>query len=100
MILAEYEDMFPFDGMLKDIAAKNAYTPEQITVILQLAADSKLNVIPLIQTFGHVEFALKHSNWSKLREVPDSPQAFCPSRNGTMDFIKEMVKQVKTVTVM
>lgn len=93
-LLIEYEDMFPFDGMLKDIAAKNAYTPEQITVILQLAADSKLNVIPLIQTFGHVEFALKHSNWSKLREVPDSPQAFCPSRNGTMDFIKEMVKQV------
>ncbi|KAF5303149.1 hypothetical protein FQR65_LT08312 [Abscondita terminalis] len=93
-ILLEYEDMFPYSGLLNDIKAKNAFSVEEIKDILKFAEELKLEVIPLIQTFGHLEFALKHSNWSKLREVPDSPQALCPSRNGTMDFIAEMVKQV------
>lgn len=86
--------MFPYTGVLQDISAKNSYTHQQIALILKLAADSKLEVIPLIQTFGHVEFALKHAAWSKLREVPDSPQALCPSKNDSHVFINEMVKQV------
>ncbi|KAF5292454.1 hypothetical protein FQA39_LY14001 [Lamprigera yunnana] len=93
-VLLEYEDMFPYSGILSDIKAKNAYSVEDVLEILKFAAESKLEVIPLIQTFGHVEFALKHGNWSKLREVPESPQALCPTRNGTMEFINEMVKQV------
>lgn len=93
-ILLEYEDMFPYSGVLNDIKATNAFSVDDVKEILKFAEESKLEVIPLIQTFGHMEFALKHSNWSKLREVPDSPQALCPSRNGTMDFITEMVKQV------
>ncbi|KAJ8964554.1 hypothetical protein NQ314_004855 [Rhamnusium bicolor] len=59
-----------------------------------LADDSKLEVIPLIQTFGHVEFALKHAEFVHIREVVGSPQALCPSRNSALDFIKEMVNQV------
>lgn len=86
--------MFPYKGVLKNIAAKNAYTDQEVKEILGSAEDYKLEVIPLIQTFGHVEFALKHSDWVKLREVPNSPQALCPSRNASFDFIKEMVDQV------
>ncbi|KAK5644619.1 hypothetical protein RI129_005919 [Pyrocoelia pectoralis] len=93
-LLIEYEDMFPYSGILKDIKAGNAYSVDDIKQILAAAQESKLEVIPLIQTFGHLEFALKHSNWSKLREVPDSPQALCPNRNGTMEFIMEMLKQI------
>ncbi|CAH0555240.1 unnamed protein product [Brassicogethes aeneus] len=93
-ILMEYEDMFPFSGFLKNITAKNAYTVEQIKEILDLAEESKLDVIPLIQTFGHVEFVLKHPEFSNIREVVGSPQALCPSRNSSLNFIKELVTQV------
>ncbi|KAL3269502.1 hypothetical protein HHI36_008568 [Cryptolaemus montrouzieri] len=93
-LLIEYEDMFPYDGVLRNISAKNAYTKEEIGEILNLAQESRLEVIPLIQTFGHLEFALKIQDFSKLREVPSSPQALCPNRNGTLDFIREMVKQI------
>lgn len=86
--------MFPYDGILKNIKAKNAYTSEEIKEIVQHAEDLKLEVIPLIQTFGHVEFVLKHKEWTKLREVPTSPQALCPSRNSSLEFIAEVVKQV------
>ncbi|RZC42360.1 hexosaminidase D [Asbolus verrucosus] len=93
-ILLEYEDMFPYSGILKNISARNSFTREQVEEILQLAEKSQLEVIPLIQTFGHVEFALKHPEWAKLREVEGSPQALCPNRNGSIDFIKEMVNQM------
>lgn len=87
--------MFPYKGVLKEITAKNAYSEDDIRSILQAAEEHKLEVIPLVQTFGHVEFALKHIKWSHLREVPGSPQALCPSRNMSIDYIKEMVDQVR-----
>ncbi|XP_028133083.1 hexosaminidase D-like [Diabrotica virgifera virgifera] len=93
-ILLEYEDMFPFSGTLKNISSKNAYTVENIKEILSLAENSQLEVIPLIQTFGHVEFALKHAEFAYLREVNGSPQALCPSRKSSLNFIAEMVNQV------
>lgn len=87
--------MFPFDGVLSTIKAKNAYTAEDVQTILQLADESKLEVIPLIQTFGHMELALKRPEWVKIREVMGSPQALCPSRNESLHLITEILNQVK-----
>ncbi|CAH1976241.1 unnamed protein product [Acanthoscelides obtectus] len=93
-LLLEYEDMFPYQDTLKNLSANNAFTVEQVKEILSMAENAKLEVIPLIQTFGHVEFALKHLEFANLREVPGSPQALCPSRSSSMNFIQEIVNQV------
>ncbi|CAG9773073.1 unnamed protein product [Ceutorhynchus assimilis] len=93
-ILIEYEDMFPFTGILAPLSAKNAYKLEQVKEILHYAEELKLEVIPLVQTFGHMEFALKYKEFAHIREVPGSPQALCPSRNSSLDFIKELIKQI------
>lgn len=86
--------MFPYSGILKSVPAHNAYTLEQVKEILALAEELKLEVIPLVQTFGHLEFILKHSEFIKYREVPGSPQALCPSRNISTDIVLEMIHQV------
>jgi len=96
-VLLEWEDMFPFWGKLAGIAAGNAYSRQDVQSILQMAREHNLEVIPLVQTFGHVEFALKHEQWASLREVPDSPQALCPSLNSSMEFIQLMIEQVSLV---
>lgn len=93
-VLLEWEDMFPFTGPLSSIAAGNAYSRRDVEEILTAARGSELEVIPLVQTFGHVEFALKHPEFSGLREVPESPQALCPSLNASMDFVEKMIEQV------
>lgn len=68
-ILIEYEDMFPYDGPLASIAAANAYSKDDIRRILDAAKVNNLIVIPLIQTFGHLEFILKLGAFKHLREV-------------------------------
>lgn len=53
-----------------------------------------LSVMPLLQTFGHLEFALKLETFQDLREVPESPQSICPSFNKSLDFLEVMITQM------
>lgn len=98
-LLLEWEDMFPWSGNLAPLAAGNAYSKMDIREIIKMATINGLEVIPLIQTFGHVEFALKLSDFAHLREVQESPQALCPSYNASIKFIEQMVDQVSTYPI-
>lgn len=92
-LLMEYEDMFPFSGRLKPTRAKNAYSRADIVHINQMAAENDLYVIPLVQTFGHLEFVLKHEEFREFREVDAFVSVVCPSRNGTFQLVTEMIRQ-------
>lgn len=93
-ILLEYEDMFPYSGDIKNIAANNAYSLDVIDKINRAAEKNNLEIIPLIQTFGHLEFVLKLSEYQHLREVPEQPQAICPSRNESIALVYQMLEEV------
>ncbi|KRT79356.1 glycoside hydrolase [Oryctes borbonicus] len=94
-LLIEYEDMFPYSGdTLKHIPAENAYTLQEIATINSLAEENNLTVIPLVQTFGHLEFLLKLKKFKFLREVPKYPQVICPTHNMTLHILSEMLRQV------
>lgn len=95
-ILIEYEDMFPYDEKLLNVSAFNAYSINDIKTINKLAEDHKLKVIPLIQTFGHLEFVLKLAAYQDYREVFEYPQVICPSYQKTEELIKEMLSQIVT----
>ena len=51
-------------------------------------------VIPLLQTFGHMEHVLKLSEFVHLREMSQYPQSICPSHKASFSIIKQMVDQV------
>lgn len=93
-ILLEYEDTFPFWGILEPIASPNAYTKDDLRAILDLAKLQNFEVIPLVQTFGHLEFALKLSNFRHLREVDTFPMALCPSKNDSFNLVASIIDQV------
>ncbi|NWR66562.1 HEXDC Hexosaminidase, partial [Bucorvus abyssinicus] len=93
-ILIEYEDMFPFKGELEILKSPYAYSEEDIEQIQQLADLHKLEVVPLVQTFGHVEFILKHEKYQHLREIERFPNSFNPHVPDTLALLKTILSQV------
>lgn len=95
-LLVEYEDMFPYEGELKVLqaSAHPAYSREEVLSIQEAAKAKGMEVIPLIQTFGHMEFVLKHASMSALREVPHCLGTLNPHGEKPLQLVMEMVRQV------
>lgn len=91
-VIIEYEDMFPYSRI--EVSSMNAYSKNDIESILKLCKDNELEVIPLIQTFGHLEFVLKLKQYKHIREISKYPQVVCPTHNETIILLKEMVDEI------
>ncbi len=96
-ILVEYEDMFPFEGMLKEVAATNHYNKSDIFNLLIKSKELGLEVIPLVQTFGHMEFILKHGQFAHLRDSPQMPESICSCHEQSMSLIGLYIDQIMTL---
>ena len=96
-ILLEYEEMFPFWGPLQPIASPAAYSKDDLNAIIELAHLHSFEIIPLIQTFGHLEFALKLEEFRHLREVDTFPMALCPSKNDSFTLVTNIIDQVMAI---
>ena len=93
-ILAEYEDMFPYKDDLQVVRKPYCYTLDDIHRLQQAAENENLTFIPLVQTFGHMEFVLKHAKFESLRETIDNPMSVCPLHKATQNLVKSLVDQI------
>lgn len=96
-LLMEYEDMFPYWHNLSTLSRPDAYNVSTITEIIKVAHENKLIVIPLIQTYGHFEFVLKHDKFKHLREVPSKIQNLNPALPESVNMVTQMLDQVLTL---
>ncbi|XP_064531763.1 hexosaminidase D isoform X2 [Pseudopipra pipra] len=93
-LLLEYEDTFPYTGPLEPLRAPHAYSPAELRAVLSRARAQGLDVVPLVQSFGHMEFVLKHREFAHLREVPALPNALNPHKEESLALVKAMIDQV------
>lgn len=63
-----------FEGKLSGVKAGNAYTLDELRRFLRTIQTYNLDIIPLVQTVGHLEYILKYPNFSKYREEERYPQ--------------------------
>lgn len=96
-LLIEWEDKFPYTGLLAPVVAENAYSLKEVQKILHIARENSLMVMPLVQTFGHMEFVLKIPQFRHLREDPRTPQALCPSLNESRKLVETMLDQIMEI---
>lgn len=65
-LLLEWEDTFPYNRELSPIGSNgpsslaSGYTIQEAGHILQIAGDCGLAVVPLVQTFGHMEVCKRY----------------------------------------
>jgi hexosaminidase len=96
-VLLEWEDMLPWSGALRTLARPGggAYSAAEVEQVLACAAALGLEVVPLVQTLGHLEFALKDGRgFAHLREDSGDFGTICPVCEGTASLLQGMLAQV------
>jgi len=91
-VLIEYEDKFPFTSH-PDIVGPGAFTAEELERLLTVARDHFVEVIPLLQCLGHVEYILRHPAYAELRESGQLTQ-FCPQQPASLRLWKELADEM------
>jgi hypothetical protein len=94
-VILEYENMFPY-ARCRRAVHRDAWSPRQIQQFTRKAAGLGIQVIPLIQCFGHLEFVLRLPAYRRLAENPEHPSELCPCKDGASRLVQAMIDEVLT----
>ncbi len=92
-LLVEYEDKLPFQD-LKQLRHPNGMTEPELERLLAAAYDNFIEVIPLQQTYGHLEYVLKHPEFIHLREQQNHVAELCPMKEESFALVCRMLKDI------
>lgn len=76
-MLLEYEATFPFEKHAT-IQNRYAFTKDEITGLVAYCKDLGLDVIPLQNCMGHMQYILRHDRYAALREDSKDMSQVCP----------------------
>lgn len=76
-LVMEWEATFQFEKHPL-IANKDAYTREEIKEFIAHCETIGIDVIPLQQSLGHVEYILRHARYADIRESHKDVSQLCP----------------------
>jgi hexosaminidase len=76
-LIMEWEGTYPFEKHPL-IPNRYAYSKSQITSFIKYCDGLGIDVIPLQQSFGHVEYILRHDRYKDLREDQKDFSQVCP----------------------
>lgn len=93
-VLIEYEDAFPFHGI--DITHDPAvrWSPGILRQFTGKAKRRRIEVIPLQQCLGHLEYALSWDRYRHLAEDPDHPTMIRIDEPAAQALVGQMLEQV------
>jgi hexosaminidase len=92
-VLLEYEDKFPYQKH-PDIAVSSALTPEDIVDLRRLAREHFIEIVPLVQSLGHLEYLLTLPRYSHLSEDTQVKSDICPQNPEAVALVREMMEEV------
>ncbi|GBF73030.1 hypothetical protein PA598K_01312 [Paenibacillus sp. 598K] len=93
-LLIEYEDKFPFRGYPELVHPRYALTEQDLEALLKAAYEQYIEIIPLQQSFGHLEYALRHDAYKPLRETERSIGELCPSQDASFALVAGLLGEM------
>ncbi|OXM14662.1 family 20 glycosylhydrolase [Paenibacillus herberti] len=91
-LLVEYEDQFEFVG-LPDIHKPGGLSAGDRDVLLAHARRYGMEMMPVVQCLGHVDYILKHERYEHLSEDGLLSQ-FCPAMPETLALVTAMIDEI------
>lgn len=91
--IIEWEDKFPYAGH-PELAAGEALTSDQVEELSSAAVANHIQLVPLLQGLGHVEYILKHRRYAHLRESATDISQFCPSEREARLVLRELMDEL------
>ena len=91
-LVIEYEDKLP-RARAEFCHPTQALSAGQHARLLKTAHDNFIEIIPLQQSFGHLEYALKLPAYERLRELPEAPGELCPLREGAFELAASLIEE-------
>jgi len=92
-VLIEYEDKFPYRNN-SEFVAESAFTLGQINALNAYCKARCVEIIPLVQSYGHLEYILKHEQFAHMREDQRAVNELCGTNPANKRFITDMMQEV------
>jgi hexosaminidase len=93
-VLIEYEDKFPFERHRELRHPEHALTESRLAELKAAAKRNFIELVPLQQSFGHLEYILGREEYKHLRENEASTGELCPCRPGSFELIAGLLEEI------
>ena len=92
MLMLYTEDMFPLEGYPFFGHKRGRYSLEELRELDEYAWELGIEMIPCVQTLGHLE---RYLPWPEAASFRDTSFNVMPGKQESMDFIEEILKFMK-----
>jgi len=93
-VVVEYEDIFPFKDINVVWDPAVAWTPRTLKRFLAEAKRNGIEVIPLQQCLGHLEYVFRWHRYRRFAEDRAYPSTLCLSKQKGRNLVANMLRQV------
>lgn len=93
-VLVEYEDVFPFKGMDITYSRADRWSEQTFRQFLAAAREHGIEIIPLQQCLGHLEYLFRWNRYRPLAENREYPSTLCLSNPEGKALIADLLAQV------
>jgi len=96
-VIVEFEDKLRYREA-PVVGASHAISIEEFAAISRYAKERNIEISPLVQGLGHASFILKHDEYKKLRENPQSDWSFSPLDSATYELQFSLYRDAMAAT--
>ncbi|MHA6484183.1 family 20 glycosylhydrolase [Paenibacillus sp. strain BS8-2] len=95
-LLIEYEDKFPFEQEpgRHFVHPKHALTSEEFELLCSAAHEHFIEIVPLQQSLGHLEYILGRDDYRHLRETSSSTGELCPLKEDAFTLVTGLIREL------
>lgn len=93
-LLVEYEDLFPFQGLALAEDSRAVWKPRTLTAFLDRAHELGIEIIPLQQCLGHLEYLFRWDRYRHLAQDPAYPSTIRIDHDDALTLLKDMLGQI------